>query len=175
MLIVAFVKSRCAATRPSLPEVFGPGAIQKQQHQRQQRRSGYPPSVSPSDPCVSRGTLPPPAGPSHRARGAARDLQARNHARATPGRVPFYAGCAVVVPAAAAPTRHGPCPNGRPLSPSGTSASARRSCSGRAVAGELGAPVADARRRRSPPRPRAFVVVFLVGTQQPDSFRTYGR
>ena len=54
ILIVAFVKSRCAATRLSLLEAFGSGAVQKQQRQRQQRRSGYPPSVSPCDPCVSR-------------------------------------------------------------------------------------------------------------------------
>ena len=88
------------------------------------------------------------------------------------------AGGAVVVRASTTPARRGPRPYGRPLGPLGASESTGRSCSGRAVAGEPGAPMAargggrrGARLLRG--RYRIYLSVLLVGMQQPDSFHTH--
>ena len=151
---------RAGTLRPDHPSwelSWGPGAIQQRQRRRQQRFAldaiisslwaallfrAAPSSLS--------------AGQAQRtaARGArpVRDLHARTHVRTA--RAPLRQLRAAVVRAAGAPVQRWPRPCGRPLSPSEASVSAGRSCSSRAVAGELEASVVGVRRWRSPPHGR---------------------
>ena len=118
---------------------------------------------------------PPPAGPAHRSGGAVRDLRARNHARATLGE------SRPVAPSAA--PRWCPLPP-RPHSTGPAPADAHSALGGlrvhRAVLlGPRGRQRAGALSASRPAAAARSVTVcmpavFLVGTQQPDSFRTYG-
>ena len=151
---------RTGTLRPDHPSwelSWGPGAIQQRQRRRQQRVA--------LDALISclRAALLFRAAPSSLSAGQAqrtaargarsvRDLHARTHVRTA--RAPLRQLRAAVVCAAGAPVRRWPRPCDRPLSPSEASVSAGRSCSSRAVAGELGASVVGVRRRRSPPRGR---------------------
>ena len=121
------------------------------------------------------GTLSPArrAGSSLRRRGA-RPPRPQPRPRDA-GRVPSRCtvGRASVVPAAAAPTQHGSRPCGRPLSPRGaprTPGGLARACGRRRAWGTVGEPAAAALASASV----CDMAVFLVGTQQPDSFRTCG-
>ena len=144
--------------RPSWELSWGPDAIQQRQRRRQQRIA-----LNARTSCL-RAALLFRAAPSSLSAGQAqrtaargarsmRDLHARTHVHTA--RAPLHQLRAEVVRAAGAPVRRWPRPCGRPLSPSEASVSTGRSCSSRAVAGELGAlVVGGARRRRSPSRGR---------------------
>ena len=161
---------------------WGSGAIQQRQRRRQQRRSRCPDFVSLGGPSVSREhRLPRPPGRPITRRRVVRDRCATSTPPPTPAMPgPCCAGC---VPrwclrpprphgAGHAPAAFHSAPQGPPRPPGGLAWVARSPGSlghrwlvaggGPAAAALASAGVCD-------------MVAFLVGPQQPDSFRTYGR